>query len=156
VRAARRSRGQRPAPRVAVVSGSLDLDPTLGLFADAEVAPLVVTAASADQERAERLNEVAEVVRLPGDRVDPDLMLAHLAATGVGVVLCEGGPSFNAQMVAAGVVDEWCATVAPMLVAGTAPRVAAGGTPGVRERVALHRVLADDEGYLFLRYLAAR
>jgi riboflavin biosynthesis pyrimidine reductase len=156
VRDARRARGQTPAPRLVVVSGSLDLDPELGLFADAEVAPMVVTGAAADRARAERLAEVAEVVRLPGDRVGPLALLAHLAATGAGVVLCEGGPSLNGQMLAAGVVDEWCTTLAPLLVAGAAGRVATGAPLEVPERLALHQVLGDDEGYLFLRYLTVR
>jgi riboflavin biosynthesis pyrimidine reductase len=156
VRAARRGRGQTAVPRLVVVSGSLEIDPTLGLFAEAEVAPLVVTTAHADHERAARLAEVAEVLRLPGDRVEPTALLAHLAASGAGVALCEGGPTLNGQMVAAGVVDEWCTTVAPLLVSGEAGRVARGAAPAAPERLALRRVLGDDDGYLFLRYLAAR
>ena len=156
VRGARRARGQAPAPRLVVVSASLDLDPSLGLFGDPEAPPVVATTEHADDAAVARLAEVAEVVRLPGDRVQPDALLAHLAGAGVGVVLCEGGASLNGQMVAAGVVDEWCASVAPLLVAGTAGRVAAGAAPSAPMRLALRSVLADDDGYLFLRYLAAR
>jgi len=115
---------------------------------------MVVTAAEADERRVGRLEGVAEVVRLEGDRVAPHALLAHLAATGARVALCEGGPTLNAQMVAAGVVDEWCATVAPLLVAGPAGRVAGGDAPPDPLRLALRRVLADDDGYLFLRYAA--
>jgi len=156
VRAARRARGQAPAPRLVVVSASLDLDPSLGLFGDPEAPPVVATTEHADDAAVARLAEVAEVVRLPGDRVQPDALLAHLAGAGVGVVLCEGGASLNGQMVAAGVVDEWCTTVAPLLVSGEAGRVARGAAPAAPERLALRRVLGDDDGYLFLRYLAAR
>ena len=156
VRAARLGRGQTAVPRLVVVSGSLDLDTDLGLFTDAEVVPMVVTTTHADAERAARLAEVAEVVRLPGERVEPRALLAHLAADGAAVALCEGGPSLNGQMVAAGLVDEWCTTVAPLLVAGDAGRVAAGAPVAAPEPLALRRVLADEDGYLFLRYLAAR
>ena len=51
--------------------------------------------------------------------------LADLRADGVGVVVCEGGPSLNASLVEADLVDEWCLTVAPTVVGGDSRRVVA-------------------------------
>jgi riboflavin biosynthesis pyrimidine reductase len=63
----------------------------------------------------------------------------------------EGGPALNAQMLAAGLVDEVNLTVAPMLVGGDSPRLAHGPLADAAQWRLAH-VCADD-GYLFLRYL---
>jgi riboflavin biosynthesis pyrimidine reductase len=70
------------------------------------------------------------------------------------VVLAEGGPHLNGQLVAAGLVDEWCQSVAPMLVAGDSARVAHGPDPAAPVRLVLHRLLEQD-GDLFLTYRRA-
>lgn len=155
VRAARRARGQEPTPRMAVVSSRLDLDPAQGFFADAEQRPLVFTGAAADPVRLEALAPVAELVRGAGDLLDLAMVLEELASRGAEVVLCEGGPSLNGQLVATGLVDEWCTTVSPMLVAGPSARSAHGHADVPTLGLRLDRVMADDEGYLFLRYLRA-
>lgn len=152
VRAARLARGQTSAPRLVVVSSRLDLDPTERLFFGAEERPLVFTGTSADTARAEALSPVAEVVRGSTDLLDLATVLAELRARGALVVLCEGGPTLNGQLVAAGLVDEWCSTVSPMLVAGGSGRAAHGPDPSGPTALRLDRVHADDDGYLFLRY----
>ena len=94
---------------------------------------------------------------LAADRSALDLawVLADLADRGAEVVLCEGGPSLNGQLVADGLVDEWCLTLAPRLVAGDAARAAHGPLPPMPVGMVLHRVVADDEGYLFVTYRRA-
>jgi riboflavin-specific deaminase-like protein len=154
LREARAARGQAPVPRIAVVSASLRLDPGLRLFADAapDARPLVVTAADADERRRRRLAEVADVVEVGDEQVEwPEALAALASDTAARVVLCEGGPRTNAQLIAADLLDELCVTLAPILVDGEAPRIAQGpGTSHLR-RLALSRVLEAD-GYLFLRY----
>jgi 5-amino-6-(5-phosphoribosylamino)uracil reductase len=71
------------------------------------------------------------------------------------VVLSEGGPTLNGALVAAGVVDEWCASVAPLVAGGTSARAAHGAGPPAPLDLPLRRVLADDDGYLFLRHARA-
>ncbi|MCU0310063.1 MAG: pyrimidine reductase family protein [Acidimicrobiales bacterium] len=155
IRAARVARGQRPTPRIAVVSGRMDLDPAQGLFAEAEERPLVFTGARADAARSEAMAGVATIVRAEQAEVDLATMLAVLADHGATVVLCEGGPSLNGQMVAEGLVDEWCTTVAPMLVAGPSSRPAHGAAGSGATPLRLRRVVADDDGTLLLRYTRA-
>jgi riboflavin biosynthesis pyrimidine reductase len=70
----------------------------------------------------------------------------------VAHVVCEGGPTLNGQLLAQGLVDEVCVTVAPRFVAGESARLAhttAGAEPSAWT---LAHVLADDDGFLFLRY----
>jgi riboflavin biosynthesis pyrimidine reductase len=70
-------------------------------------------------------------------------------------VLCEGGPTLNGQLVAADLVDEWCATIAPALVASASSRAAVGGSaPGGAQALRLDRLLVEDD-LLFARYVRA-
>jgi riboflavin biosynthesis pyrimidine reductase len=150
-RGARRpTRGRDTPPPIAVVTASADLDPASRLFADTTVAPIVLTLASAPEERRERLAAAgADVVVL--ERLTPDLLLAELASRGLCRVLCEGGPRLFGELVAADAVDELCLTVAPLLAAGPAPRIAhcvSGPPPRALELAgALH-----EDGNILLRY----
>ncbi|HEY6533511.1 MAG TPA: pyrimidine reductase family protein [Acidimicrobiales bacterium] len=150
----RTARGQRPVPRLALVSGRLDLDPTSPMFTDAAEAPLVFTTAAAAQ-RSDAFTDVAEVVAAGDDAVELPVVMAQLHERAVGIVLVEGGPTLNGQLVAAGFVDEWCLSVAPMLLAGKSARVAHGPDPAAPIGLELHRLLEED-GYLFATYRVAQ
>ena len=155
--AARLARGQGRLPRIAVVSRSLDLDWGSRLFAEADpdARPLVVTCAAAPPDGLARADGVAEIVVAGGVSVDSSAALAELGARGVGSVLCEGGPRLNAALAQAGVLDELCLTISPLLVGVAArhmldgPEPAPGGLP-----MRLHAVY-EDEGFLFLRHRSA-
>ena len=54
--------GMPAHPGLAIVSGSLDLDPDSALFRDAPVRPLLLTSAAAPAERRAALERVADVV----------------------------------------------------------------------------------------------
>jgi riboflavin biosynthesis pyrimidine reductase len=153
-----RAQGDRPPPRIAVVTGSGDLDPGLRLFTEADPdlpPPLVLTCEACPPERRAALAEVAEVVVAGTAIVDLAAALGELARRGVAIVLSEGGPTLNGQLVAGGLVDEWCASVAPALVAGASSRPAAGGPPTDGAlAMRLERLLAADD-LLFARYVRA-
>jgi riboflavin-specific deaminase-like protein len=151
-----RRHGDRARPRIAVVTRGADLDPGLRLFAEAdpgEPRPIVLTTDAAPADRVAALAGVAEVV-VAGERsVDWQLALGFLAQQGVGVALAEGGPTVNGQLVAAGVVDEWCASVAPSLVSGSSSRAAHGPKLArVPQRMRLDRLLVEDD-LCFARYV---
>ena len=157
VQAARRARGQAPLPRLAVITASLDLDPAARLFAgaDPDNRPLVITGAGGEPARRAALAAVSEAVVDAGDeRVDPTAAMVELGRRGARVVLCEGGPTLAGQLVAAGLVDELCLTIAPLLAAGDAARVAHGPPVAELEHLRLARVLEED-GVLCLRYVRA-
>jgi riboflavin biosynthesis pyrimidine reductase len=158
VRDQRVARGQAPAPRIAVTSASLAIEPTRRLFAEAspDARPLVLTVAAADPARRRALEAVADVHVVGDEQVDWARAFALLhAEVGARVVLCEGGPSTIGQLVADDLLDELCLTIAPVLVAGDGPRIAHGAAPVPDRGQSLARVLAADD-LLFMRYLRAR
>ncbi|WP_432058135.1 pyrimidine reductase family protein [Streptomyces sp. bgisy022] len=154
--AARQAAGQGPAPAIAVVSASLDLDFSLPLFVSPLVPTLVLTGAAAPADRvaaAERAG-ARVVVAGEGAGADPERVVRELAGLGHTRLLTEGGPRLLGQLVAAGVLDELCLTLAPMLTAGDAQRVAGGPAVTVPRRFALTSMLEED-GFLFTRYARA-
>jgi 5-amino-6-(5-phosphoribosylamino)uracil reductase len=70
-------------------------------------------------------------------------------------VLAEGGPSLNGQLVAAGLLDELCLTLSPMLVGGDAKRILSGTSPDVPRPMGLCS-LCEQDGFLFLRLRPAQ
>ncbi|MGI9163239.1 MAG: pyrimidine reductase family protein [Mycobacterium sp.] len=150
----RKSRGQLEVPPIALVSRSGVLDPGLPVLTDTEVPPLLLTCtAAADGARA-RLGSAAEVLDCSGadpTAVDLGTALAHLGERGLLRVLAEGGPSLLGAFIADDLLDELCLTTAPVLVGGSAPRVAAGDG-AVLTRMRRAHVITDTDGYLYLRY----
>ncbi|MDY7103183.1 MAG: pyrimidine reductase family protein [Actinomycetota bacterium] len=146
--------GQAANPRLAIVSRSLDLDPTAPPFSDAaeDARPIVVTATGADRDQRARLAEVADLLDAGEESVDIATALGGLAARGARVVLCEGGPSLNGQLVAAGVVDEICTTISPRLVGGPSPRLAHAEQPAEPITFEVAHVVTSDD-LLFVRYV---
>jgi riboflavin biosynthesis pyrimidine reductase len=138
---------------VAIVTRSLDLDPALPLFAEADdhqLRPLVVTTVDADPVRVDRLAPFADVVVAGEHRVDVAEALGRLGAQDHRVVLCEGGPTLLGQVVEADLLDELCLTLAPVMGGDPLPisTTPAGGRLA-RFRLA-HAATSDD--VLFLRY----
>ena len=160
VAALRRSRGQSPRPRLAVVTASADLDPALPLFDDPGPPPIVLVPRHVPERVAHRLvalgdrAEVIEVSGTPGT-VDLPSALRELGRRGTGTVLCEGGPHLNGQLLAADLIDELTLSLAPLLVGGAAPRIVVGDELETARRMRLDRVI-EDEGLLFLRYVRGR
>ncbi|MGE3621941.1 MAG: pyrimidine reductase family protein [Acidimicrobiia bacterium] len=152
-RADRRARGQAEVPPIAVVTGSLELDLDAPLFTEAEARTVVLTSERSDRARRRDAAAVADVVVCGTDRVDPHLALAALHGRGLaGVVLCEGGPRLNGDLIAADLVDEWCLSVSPLLAAGDSQRAALGIDAPPSRGFRLDRLWLDDE-MLLARYV---
>ncbi|WP_405590577.1 pyrimidine reductase family protein [Streptomyces sp. NBC_01092] len=153
---ARAAAGQGPAPAIAVISASLDLDYGLPLFTSPLVPTLVLTGAAAAPDRMAAAEKVGAQVVIAGDGVGVDPVRAVQALAGLGHtrLLTEGGPRLLGQLVAAGVLDELCLTISPMLTAGDAQRIAGGPSVAVPKRFELVSLL-EEEGFLFSRYRRA-
>ncbi len=151
--AARERRGQAPVPRIAVVTRSVVLDWGSPLFAEPTSRPIVIAPADAMPDRLDRAREVAEVILAGSGSADLAAAFAMLGQEGVRTVLCEGGPALNGRLAVAGVVDELCLTVAPMLTAGDAKRVLDGPTLSPPLGTTLASACEEDD-FLFLRYRA--
>jgi riboflavin biosynthesis pyrimidine reductase len=146
----RRERGQAPLPRIAVVSHSLMLDWSAPLFAEQTSRPIVIARGGAPADAKARAAEVADLVVAGEDRVDLRAALGELGGMGARSVLCEGGPTLNGALAAAGLVDELCLTLSSLQVGGDARRVLAGPLLSPPLRLDLGSVLEED-GSLFLR-----
>lgn len=161
--AARRERGQAPLPRMATVSASLRLDPTARLFSEAppDQPPIVLTTQEAlkalqteNPDLAASLADVAELRAYGQDALDWARALQEFRRE-ARVVLLEGGPTVNAQLIAGDLVDEFCLTLSPSVVVRSGVGGPVAGAAGTTlRRFRLNRVLEQDD-FLFLRYLRA-
>lgn len=148
----RRRAGRPPTPPLAVVSGSLDLDWTARAFTEAPEGARthIITCADADPGRLAAAQQVADVVVAGESRVDPAAAIRALAELGHRVVLCEGGPRWLGELVAADRLDELCLTISPVM--GGDPLPVAVTPPGAGlTAFELKGILAEDHT-LFLRY----
>ncbi|HEX7133771.1 MAG TPA: dihydrofolate reductase family protein [Iamia sp.] len=151
---ARRVEAGRPGPPpLAVVSRSLRLDWDLPLFASAgehasgvggvaaAVRPVVVTCAAADPVLVARAEAAVE----PAVAVD-----ALHERYGARLALCEGGPTLLGQVAAAGLLDELCLTIAPVLGGDPLPVSVTPAGAGLTPMALRH--VAEAHGSLYLRY----
>lgn len=149
----RAERGQPPLPRVAIVTRSLRLDWTSPLFHDERSRPFVLAPEAADPDRLEQARAVADVIAVGAPELDLADALRSLASHGVHALLCEGGPTLNANLLGLGLVDELCLTISPTLVSGGGGATIMGSS-FLPEPVGLELAhVLEDEGSLFLRYL---
>ena len=127
-RAIRVARGLEPEPLAIVCSRTGDFPTDVPLFEDPQARVMTHTGAA----------PVEAVRRARREH-------------GVRSVLCEGGPTLNAAMLADGAVDELFLTVAPLLAGGAAPlTILSFGDPHPLEL----RWALEGDGALFLRYAA--
>lgn len=152
-RAERRRAGLASDPVAIVVSASLSLTADLPLLAAEGQRVIVLTAAEGEVPGA-----AADVTYLRGEADDGRLRLAPLLRRlreehGIRSILCEGGPTLNADLLAEGLVDELFLTLAPKLVGGADALTAVAGAPlDQPAELDLAWAYADDEGSLYLRY----
>ncbi|MBO0803494.1 MAG: pyrimidine reductase family protein [Nocardiopsaceae bacterium] len=146
--------GRPAAPPLAVVSRSLDLDPAAPFLADAppDARTIVITCADAPPVARVALERVADVIVAGDTLVNLADALAALSDRGLGRVLCEGGPHLLGQLAAAGLLDELCLTIAPVLAGPGAPGIVEGAPFPAAARLSLASLLEED-GTLFCRYL---
>lgn len=134
-------------PLAVVVSARLDLPADLPLLNDPEQRVLIATGSDAT------LPELGDQVEYA--RVGDDLpLLAALLREDHGIrsVLCEGGPTLNSHLLAAGLVDELFLTLNPKLAGGAAALTIVAGRELV-EPAELELVsVAEGGGDLFTRW----
>jgi riboflavin biosynthesis pyrimidine reductase len=158
--ARREAAGQRPVARVAVVTGKGYLDTGSSLFQQATEPPLVFAPGTLPTERREALAATSEIVIAGEDRVEGAAIVEELAARGLRRITCEGGPTLLGQMAAAGLVDELCLTVTPLLSGGSysdhpVVRILEGAPLRDSPRPMHLEHVIESDGTLFLRYLVS-
>jgi riboflavin biosynthesis pyrimidine reductase len=141
-------------PAIAVVSANCQFDFDAPFFTDAVERPVILTVGSAAAEDRARAAQVADVLIVGDDLVDLAAALDELGKRGARTVLAEGGPTLNGELARAGLLDELCVTLAPLLASGDAKRIIAGSTLDQLEALRI-RSICEQDGYLFLRYRPA-
>jgi riboflavin biosynthesis pyrimidine reductase len=173
--------GRVLTPPIAVVTRELNLDPDGPLLAGTPAGSrtIVLTTAAAPAARRAAAARHADVIVAGVDSLTPAAVIGALAERGYRRLLIEGGPSLLAHFTTAGLLDDLCLTISPVLEGGWAGRIlrapetppeaaqdgAAGqdgpgmgggpgtaGGPGVLAGLRLVHVL-EDRGSLLCRYL---
>jgi riboflavin biosynthesis pyrimidine reductase len=138
-----------PAP-IVVATRSLGLDFASPLFTEARTPTIVLTCAVAPADRRRMAERVARVLVVGGADVDLRRAVAVLRSEcGLAHLLCEGGPTLNAGLFGAGLVDELCLTTAPTLAGAGRLRIVAEPVD-IRPLVLLSA--CEQDGELYLRY----
>lgn len=143
--------GRAPAPPIALVSRSLELDFDSPLFTEPLARTIVITCAAAPDDRLSGCAKHADVIVAGEEAVDIAAALDALAERGLVRQLTEGGPRLLAEIATAGRLDELCLTVSPRITAGDAPRIL-NGTGPVAAPLRLGHIL-EDQDFLYLRYV---
>jgi riboflavin biosynthesis pyrimidine reductase len=142
-----------------VVTRSGDVPLGNRFFTDAPERAYVVAPEDVPDEVRVALEARTNLVRRGRGRVDLTAALGVLRREhGVRHLLCEGGASLNADLIAAGLVDEFFLTVAAKLKGGAhlpTPVGGAGFPPGRYLPASLVSVYRDEDE-IYLRYRLAR
>ncbi|MFM1964963.1 MAG: hypothetical protein RL134_688 [Actinomycetota bacterium] len=111
VSAERLAQGRSAAPRLVIVSSSLDLPWSDPAYSESALPPLIVTTERSSSEARDRVPATCELLIAPGDRVDPLWLREQLIERGMERIVCEGGRSLLDDFARAGVIDEWALTL---------------------------------------------
>jgi len=150
--------GRPPSPPIAVVTRELDLDLDSALIADTlpHARTIIITTESAmPGRRSAAAERKAEVIVAGEASVDLKAAVDALAERGYQRISCEGGPHLLGQLADAGLLDELCFTLSPLVAGPGADRIVTGGLPmpggGTLPFTLAHVV--EDEGHLLCRYV---
>lgn len=139
----------RRAPlAVATVSGDLD-----GHVFPRDLEPgrlLVLCPPAAEARVRSSVGTAAEMLPIDGDPIaNPQLLTMALRERGFGRIVCEGGGALASRLLAAGLVDEFCHSLAPVVVSPGAP-LTVGDVPLTTGR--LEGLLLDETDRLYARW----
>ncbi len=98
---------------------------------------------------AQRVLGTDQVLICGDDAVDDARLVELLGDRGWTRVLTEGGPHLLSSMIAAGVLDEVCLSLTPVVVGGSGPRMTSAAAPVTGY---VPRVLVEEDGTLMGRW----
>jgi riboflavin-specific deaminase-like protein len=147
LRQIRQNEGRVPDALAVVVSGRLVLPPDLPLLNEPDQKVVIATAS---EETLPGLTGDVEYARVGDDL--PRLMAYLQEQHAVRSVLCEGGPTLNSFLYAAGIVDELFLTLNPKVVGGSAALTIVAGRELVEPEEPSLVSVAEADGELYTRW----
>jgi riboflavin biosynthesis pyrimidine reductase len=142
----------REVPPTAVVTTGRSLPADAPVITHARTPTLVITCATAPVAKQKAWEDAGAELLITGEHtVDLAAAIRELTDRGLTRIDCEGGPHLFGSLLAADLVDELRLTISPLLISGTAARIASG-FPLEPIDLELASVLAQD-GVMLLRYL---
>ncbi|MBF82193.1 MAG: hypothetical protein CL522_02125 [Actinobacteria bacterium] len=109
----RDSQNRSQLPTIAVVTNSLNLDPESPLFSSPNYRPAILTSKTSLNEGAPPPFKNTDIFQIGESLVDLKEAIPILTETYGPVILVEGGPNLNQQLVDLDLFDELCITVSP-------------------------------------------
>jgi riboflavin-specific deaminase-like protein len=152
VRAARERGGRRAEPLACIVSVRLMLDPLLPLLAEPEAHVVVLTSSDDSLPPTAATVDYVRAANADGG-LDAVAALRELRARyDVGELLCEGGPTLNAHLLADGLIDELHIAVSPVLAGGADPLTIVAPDAALAPTALTLAGVWSADSFLFLRY----
>ena len=151
LRQKRANEGLVPDALAVVVSGRLNLPPDLPLLNEPEQTVVIATGSEHELPGLAGNVEYARV----GDDL-PRLMGYLHERHGVRSILCEGGPTLNSFLFAAGLVDELFLTLSAKVIGGAATLTIVAGRELVDPAEATLMSVAEADGELYTRWRLGR
>lgn len=148
----RRSLGLSEPLALAVLSHSLNINPLI-TFAEGHrrAGPVLVITDNPEAEAGSLQRNGIEVIAVE-DGDPATIAISRLAGRGLTRILCEGGAVLNRQLLAAGLVDDVCLTMAPTMIGGAMDRIVTGGLLGAGLGCRLEHCLLGRDDTMITRW----
>lgn len=142
-------RNQKAIPPIAVVTRSGEFNFTTDFFSKAVTKPIIITTEIG--ARVAQNNGLADIIICGKSQVDLNFAIKELNLLGYKNILCEGGPSLNADLLKENLVDELCLTINPILVQGDGKRIFDGPIIDTPKSFKISNIFTQND-QLFFRY----
>lgn len=154
----RHAEGLDPLPLLVIISGSLDVDPSVATAEKGQGGPVMIITPEGDDsaDTGPLVDAGVEIVRTGTLQVDLQGAVRELTRRGHRRLLCEGGAHLHHGLLAADLVDELCLTTAPVVIGGDGLRTTAGPLLGHALTFDLDFSVYADDGTHFTSYLRRR
>ncbi|MFN8016325.1 MAG: dihydrofolate reductase family protein [Acidimicrobiia bacterium] len=145
----RKSKGISPHLPLALISSTANFDFESALFQGDEKT-IIFTTNEAVSNHIEH-HKIAEFIGCGKDKVDLSNAVNVLIEKGYKNILCEGGPTINAQLLENNLIDELCLAISPQIVQGTTPTIFNGPVLNNPAKCKPTHMFTQDD-FLFMRY----
>ncbi|EIE01842.1 RibD family protein [Leptospira licerasiae] len=118
---------KEPRAIILVRTGTLPSDRKVFHFS--KVKPLLFCTSKNESQVRSELTELAEIISLKGEDLDPEIILKELEKRGHSKILLEGGPRLNDSFFRKGLVDRLYLTIVPYFIGQSGlPSITGGGS----------------------------